>query len=210
MKIQPQSKLLMIGDSITDCGRDYGAKGEKALGNGYVRFVNETLKEEYPGFGIEILNKGISGNTILDLKRRWQRDVLNHAPDWLSILIGINDVWQQYDGWMPERNWVKIDEYERTYDELLKKTVPSLKGLILMTPYFLQLDKKHPMRIQMDEYSEVVRHYAQKYDAILVDTQAAFDAAMQNLDVNEFSNDRIHMNDRGHQILAAAFIKAVK
>ncbi|MCP4142594.1 MAG: SGNH/GDSL hydrolase family protein [Chloroflexi bacterium] len=207
MKIHPHSKLLMIGDSITDCGRIYE---NPPLGTGYVRFVDDALQKKYPQLEIEIINKGISGDTVRDLKKRWQRDVLDLNPDWLSIMIGINDVWQQIDSWLPQNEWVSIDEYERTLGELILGALPSLKGLILMTPYHLQPDKSDGMRAKMDRYGNVLREYAQKYDAVFVDTQALFDAVLKEMDATDLSEDRIHMNAAGHKILADAFLEAIE
>ena len=210
MKIQPKSKLVMIGDSITDCGRNYDPSySEEVLGDGYVRLVSDFLKSTYPESGIEIVNKGISGNTVRDLKKRWERDVLSLNPDWLSIMIGINDVWQQINDSLPPENWVLIEEYEHTLDELVAMAAPSLQGLVVMTPYVLNLDLSDEMRSKMDEYGQVVRKIAKKYDAIYVDTQAAFDQFLQNADAGEISDDRVHMNAVGHKVLADAFLQAI-
>ena len=210
MKIQPNSKVLMVGDSITDCGRNYDPSySEEVLGDGYVRFVSDFLKSTYPESGIEIINKGVSGNTVRNLKKRWQRDVLDLSPDWLSIMIGINDVWQQINDSLPSENWVLIEEYEQTLDELVAMAAPSLKGLILMTPYVLELDKSDEMRAKMDEYGQVVRKIAEKYDALFVDTQAVFDEVLQGMDAQALSDDRVHMNARGHQVLADAFLQVI-
>jgi len=99
MKIEPKTKLLMIGDSITDVGRarPIGEGRNDELGKGYVSFVDALLNSVYPQAAIRVINMGISGNTVRDLKARWQTDVLNLKPDWLSIMIGINDVWRQFD-----------------------------------------------------------------------------------------------------------------
>ena len=202
MKIQPNTKLVMIGDSITDCGRLSTPDG---LGDGYVRLVAAVLHDK----NIQVINRGISGNTVRDLKQRWQRDVLDLNPDWLSIMIGINDVWRQFDNWGTPEDWVLLDEYEETLDALIAQVLPSLQGLILMTPYFLELDKTDEMRAKMDVYGEVVRKIAKKYDVIFVDIQAAFDTFLQTRDATEISNDRVHMNAVGHQVLADAFLKAI-
>ena len=206
MRIQPHSKLIMIGDSITDCGRN----NEKPLGSGYVQIVRDLLSVADPQLGIQVINKGISGNTVRDLKNRWQRDVLDLNPDWLSIMIGINDVWQQMDNWMPRDECVSIAEYESTLDEILAEISPSLKRLILMTPYVLQPDISDPMRAMMDKYGGVMRKAAKKYDAIFINTQAVFDRALIEVDATDLSKDRIHMNRTGHTILARVFLKAIE
>ena len=203
MKIKKNSKLVMIGDSITDCGRFGTADG---LGEGYVRFVDVALRDEE----IKVINKGISGDTVRDLKARWQRDVLDLSPDWLSVMIGINDVWRQIDNWEPEENWILVDEYEQTLDELLGAVASSLKGLVLMTPYVLELEKGDEMRAKIDIYGQVVHKLAEKYDAIFVDTQAAFDEFLQTADASTISDDRVHMNAVGHQVLAKAFLAVIE
>ena len=209
MKIDPFSKLVMIGDSITDCGRNYRSTSEEALGNGYVRLVYGLLTATNPESRIQIVNSGIGGDTVRDLKKRWQRDVLDLKPNWLSIMIGINDVWQQFGGWLPEKEWVSTEEYDRTLGELIGATSPSLDGLILMTPYHLQFDTSDPLRVRMDCYGDVVRQYANKYGAIFINTQAVFDEVLINTAATDLSEDRVHLNTTGHMILARAFLKAI-
>src|SRR4051812_38576374 len=121
MRLEPAQKLLFIGDSVTDCER-VKPEGEglfAALGNGYVSYVDALLQAVYPEWGIRVVNKGISGNTVRDLKNRWQEDVMDQKPDWLSVMIGINDVWRQYDTPFI-RDWhVYLDEYEETLKQLV-------------------------------------------------------------------------------------------
>src|SRR5690348_8852462 len=95
LSISRQTKLLFIGDSITDCGR---ATDKDQLGSGYVRRVRDWLLAEDPVNCPAVINTGISGNRIVHLAKRWQRDVLDHKPDVVSIMIGINDVWHALGG----------------------------------------------------------------------------------------------------------------
>lgn len=99
MNIPPNSKLVMIGDSITDCDRTrpIGEGLFGAQGKGYVSLVDGLLTARYPAHRIRVVNMGTSGHTVRDLQGRWQTDVLDLKPDWLSILIGINDVWRHFD-----------------------------------------------------------------------------------------------------------------
>ena len=95
------------------------------------------------------------------------------------------------------------------YDSLLAATRPGLKGLILATPYFIEPDKKDPMRAMMDKYSAVVRKLAPKHDAILVDTQAAFDEILAVTPKEKLAGDRVHPNLIGHMVIARAFAQAL-
>ena len=99
LRLQKGEKLVMIGDSITDVGRARPigeGRADDALGRGYVMMVDALLGAVYPERLIRVINMGVSGNTTRDLKARWQTDVLDLKPDWLSIMIGANDVWRQY------------------------------------------------------------------------------------------------------------------
>ena len=77
--------------------------------------VDALMGAVYP-HGIRVINMGTSGNTVRDLKARWQRDVLDHKPDWLSIMIGINDVWRQFDSPRQVENHVGLEENQETLE----------------------------------------------------------------------------------------------
>lgn len=199
----------MIGDSVTDCNRvrPVGEGNADALGDGYVADINALLLATHPKQKIRITNMGISGNTVRDLAARWETDVLALKPDWLSVMIGINDVWRQFDA-LRQTDGVAPAEFARTYDALLVRTRPQLEGLVLMTPYYIEPLKTDAMRRRMDEYGVIVRQLAMKHAAWCVDTQAAFDRVLADHDSAVFSSDRVHPNRIGHMVLARAFLEA--
>ena len=212
MILKPDSKIVFIGDSITDAGRDKPGTGEGlfgAYGNGYVSLVNAMLFTLEPAKRYRVVNKGVSGNTIRDLKARWQADVLGAAPDYLSIMIGINDVWRQFDMPLVIEAGVPVEEYRDTLGELIEKTLPTIQGLILCTPYYIEANRDDAMRKTMDGYADAVRDAAKQHDAILVDTQAAFDRHLEHYHPNQLAWDRVHPNLTGHFILAKAWLDAV-
>jgi lysophospholipase L1-like esterase len=206
MKISLKNTMVMIGDSITACLRD--TTNPDDVGIGYVSFVDGLLTACYPSHHIRVLNRGVPGDTVRELKARWQTDVLDLHPDWLSVCIGINDVWQQFDGKHEGQSLVSLNEYEQILDELLANARPMLKGLILMTPYFIQLSGE-PMRTMMDKYGAAVRWLAEKHHAIFVDTQRVFDRAVEFLPVDSLATDGAHLTIAGHMILARAVLQSV-
>lgn len=212
MKIGKGEKLVMIGDSITDCGRTKPvAEGLfDPLGRGYVTMVDALLGAAYPQLGIRVVNMGTGGNQVRDLKARWQTDVLDLKPDWLSIYIGINDVWRRFDSPRQKEQHVRVEDFEATYDELLRQTRPNLKGLVLMTPHFIEPNRQDPMRACMDQFGEVVRKLAKRYDALLVDVQAAFDEMLRHLHPMTLAWDRVHPNQVGHMVIARTFLKTLE
>ncbi len=208
MKLTNQQTILFIGDSITDCGRTRPIGERDGLGEGYVAFADGLLSTWYPERQIRVLNTGISGDRVTDLDARWQTDMLDIAPDWLSIMIGINDVWRQFDR-LIDFNRVTIERYEKIYRKLLEQTRPFLKGLVLMSPYLIEPDLSDPMRRQMDEYGRVVERLAREFDAVFVDVQAAFDRHLAHRPAHSLCDDRVHPNKTGHMIIARAFLTAV-
>jgi lysophospholipase L1-like esterase len=211
MKLEQGQKLLFIGDSITDADRNKEVRdgGNGALGKGYVAFVDALLQSVYPELGIRTVNKGINGHTVRNLKDRWHEDVINHNPDWLSVMIGINDVWRQYDAPLIKEYHVYIEEYEETLKKLVKETRPQVKGLILMSPFYLESNEQDDMRRTMDQYGSVVKKIASENDCLYVDTQAALNKILKTIYPAALAWDRVHPNATGHMVMARAFLQVL-
>ena len=198
--------LLFVGDSITDCGRDRESGGTD-LGAGYVAQVQALLDAHHPEAKVRYLNTGISGNRVTDLEARWDVDVLAHQPDWVSVLIGINDVWRQFDNPLVEQ--VSLPAYSEKLQGLVERTLPQVQGMILMSPFFLETNIKEPMRELMDSYGAAARGIAERNELRFVDLQAAFNAWLAHNHTSLLCEDRVHPNAVGHNIIASAFLDAV-
>ena len=211
MKIQAKSKLVMIGDSITDCGRQrpIGEGYDGELGTGYVSLVHGLIEATYPQRQIGIMNMGISGNTSRDLEARWSPDLMDLKPDWVSIHIGINDIWRKLDHPEDLDNYIPTEDYQAAMGRMVGEAKAAGIKVVLMTPFLMENNKKDPMRQEVLVYGKICKEIAQKHQVIFVDLQAAFD---QFLDVNPaslLSGDRVHPNLVGHAIIAKAFLKAI-
>lgn len=210
--LQANQKLLFIGDSVTDGGRQRpnGEGLSDALGKAYPAFVDGLLETVYPERAIRVVNQGNSGNTVRDLAARWETDVFAHRPDWLSVCIGVNDVWRQFDQPRRAEIAVPLDEYEAVLSRLCRETRPALAGgLILMTPFYIEDNPADAMRSRMDAYGAVVRRVAGEMDALCVDTQVAFNRALKHRHSAALAWDRVHPNMAGQMILAKAFLDTV-
>lgn len=207
LKIQAGQTLLFTGDSITDCGRTYPLGAGSGLGDGYVALVQSLLAAQHPQTPVRILNTGISGNRVTDLQERWQNDILEHQPDWLAIMIGINDVWRQFDT-PDDPAPVTPQIFEATYRALLQRIPPTTQTL-LATPFLIEADPTDPMRQQMAHYGRIVKSLAGEFDLPCIDTQAAFNAYLQHRPAQSLAEDRVHPNQTGHTILAKAFLDSL-
>ena len=211
MLLEKNDTLLFIGDSISDYERKrpVGEGLFNALGHSYVACAGALLNCMYPELHLRVINMGVSGNQVRDLDARWQTDVMDLKPQWVSVLIGINDVWRQFDcPQMPETH-VSLQEYEETYARLIERTLPNVKGMILMSPYFMEPNRLDPMRVRMDEYGAIVRRLAEQYGLVFVDLQAAWDALFAHMHPCNIAWERIHPNQTGCMYIAKQLLAAV-
>ena len=80
------TRILCLGDSITDCGRLFSAD---PLGKGYVKQLSCLLHNTDHRFSIE--NRGIDGFTLERLLQNTDFWLESSDPDIVTVLIGIND-----------------------------------------------------------------------------------------------------------------------
>lgn len=204
-------KILFIGDSISDYerARPVGEGLFNAWGRSYVADAGSLLSCMYPEMHLRIVNMGISGNQCRDLEARWQTDVFDQNPDWVSVLIGINDVWCQFDSPEMKELHVAPEDFRACYERLIQATLPRVKGMILMTPYFMEPNTADPMRARMDEYGAIVKELAAKYRLTLVDLQAGWDKLFRHMHPMNIAWDRVHPNQIGCMYIARQFLAAV-
>lgn len=208
MIFQSGDRIVFAGDSVTDMGsaNPVGEGLNDSVGRSYVRIIENMLSAFYPEVMTRVTNSGISGNTSRDLLARWERDVLNLHPQWVSICIGINDVWRQFDTPALTERAVQPDEYERNLSAMLETLTGRVKGVFLMTPYYMEPCRADRMRVRMDEYGTVCRRLAQKYGCIFIDLQAMFDRYFTYRHSSYIAWDRVHPNQIGATLIAREFL----
>lgn len=193
-------KILFQGDSITDAGRN--RNDEKGLA-GYSLYVSEQLGKEH-----EYVNKGISGNRVADLLRRYDEDFLKIKPDLITVMIGINDVWRKYDSNLYE----SAEEFKAYYVELLdkiKKDLPKTK-IILIEPYLLPIPTKKHWRQDLIQLIDVVRELAKDYADGFIPLDGLFAKECFYRDWQEFSTDGVHPIVEGQKVIAKYVSEEIK
>lgn len=207
IELKRNVSIVFIGDSITDAGRLDPAY--RPFGYGYVHFVANYLLGKYPEYNLNIINTGISGNTIRDLNGRWERDCLDHKPDILSVLIGINDLWRQHTNRRDEA--VYLDEYELTYERLLSHVKEKYDcRLVLMEPFMFCNDTENPMYKTLKGFIAVVHNLTEKFDAVLVPLQESIDKKIKQVPQERFSDDMVHPYLWTHSWIAQRWLEATK
>lgn len=215
MLFNKNDTLIIAGDSVTDCGRTYDADlaGWGSFGDGYVGLINAFMTGLYPELSVRVINKGVNGNTVVDLKKRWQQDVLDLKPDVVSIMIGVNDVWRHFDGTFKREELVTPEIYRHTYEEIIEATLPSVRNLLIMGSFMVEPNTSDPMGKMVREYAAIAKELAIKYNLIYIDTQKRIDDFTTHLSSYIISQDRVHPYGvqgplPGHMILAKSFLDA--
>lgn len=207
--IQENDRILFIGDSITDVGRSRNFDGD--LGNGFPFLLAAELLHRYPKSNLNILNRGVSGDTLAQLKNRWEEDCLDLSPDLVTILIGVNDVWKSF-----EQNTTpsgeELEMFEKNYRYLLKSLAQRTDAkVVLMEPFLLPYPKDRiEWRKQLDPRIQIVRRVAKDYHAILVPLDGLLNAAGIVSDYQTYTGiDGVHPTLTGHAQIAKAWLDYV-
>ena len=203
--------ILFQGDSITDCQRIRDAKINMPahLGFGYPNLISGKLLFDHAGEDYQCINKGISGNRVVDLYARWKIDALNFKPDIISILIGVNDVWHEASN----QNGVEAERFETIYRMLLewtKKVLVDVK-FVIMEPFCLPSDVVCESFLpEVKLRAAAAKKVAAEFDAIFLPLQDKFDAATKLAPESYWLADGVHPTAAGHRLIADAWLEAAK
>ncbi len=205
-RIKDGTTVLFQGDSITDAGRNRDDPFD--MGSGYASTASSWFLAAYPHLDVEFLNRGISGNRIGDLMERWREDCLSLKPDWVSILIGINDCARRYDGADP----TPVSEFKARYHRLLEWTKRELNAdLILMEPFLLPIsEERRQWREDLDPKIHAVRELAREYQAVYVPLDGVFAQAASGRPVEFWAQDGVHPSPPGHSLIAQNWLAAME
>lgn len=211
--------ILFQGDSITDCcrSRDNDSFLAHKLGTGYPFLVAGTLDADEPG-QYDFYNRGVSGNRIVDVYARIKMDILNLKPDYMSILIGINDVWHEID----QKNGVDAPKFERMYGMLveeIKEALPDIRMMVL-EPFVLpgaatvstaqQPHRYETFRRQTELRAAAAKSVAQRYGLTFVPLMKLFDEAAERNAPDRLLADGVHPNPAGHELIKREWLRAFR
>lgn len=216
MLLSKNFKILFMGDSITDAG--VWSDPEKS-GNGYVRFIKDYLNSKYPEMGFEIVNKGIGGQRSIDLLERWQKDVIEEKPDFLSICIGTNDIWRQYDS---DLDVSTPEVFEQNLSEMLKMTKDHLDIPVILIeiqpfentclkmtewPFAKELYEKGGM--QVDQYNERVRALSAEYNTFYCPVNKVITNNRIKNPTIHYTHDGVHPNSTGIVMIGLCWLSSI-
>ncbi len=211
IKIKENEKFLCIGDSITDCGRIIQ---NFPLGNGYVKIFSEILISYFPEKNIEVINKGISGQTVYDLRARWEDDVIYHKPQWVSILIGINEVINKILGQSPDYKMHTPEKFIENYRYIIQRTKDKINSnIILLEPFYISKDTTDNLRKKtmdiLEQYRINVLKLSKEFSIPIIKLHDTFQNALLYYDADTFCPEPVHPNNTGHTLIAVSLFKEI-
>jgi acyl-CoA thioesterase I len=197
--------ILFQGDSITDCERD--RSDIASLGGGYPSVVAKLYHTLFPEAKVTFVNKGISGDRITNLLENYEEGLKAIRPDFLSILIGINDTWRRYDNNDP----TSAEDFEKNYRKLLtkvKKDLPECK-IIIIEPFVLNsLPDRASWREDLDPKIQVVRKLAKEFADYYIPLDGIYAKyEVEHYSCEQLAADGVHPTALGHSIIAAEYLK---
>lgn len=200
--------VLFVGDSITDCDSYNPVKHTRThMGYGYPMMAMAKIDFEEPE-KYTFLNRGISGNRIVDIYARMKKDILNLKPDYISILVGVNDVWHELD----DQNGVSAEKYERIYKMLVEEILQELPDvkMAIFEPYVLpgsctvsteeQPDRWENFSSEVAARGQAARRVAEAFNLPFVPIQEKF-SALNDAYPGHWTTDGVHPTRSGHEFL---------
>ena len=211
-RLKNNAVILFQGDSITDGNRGRNEDPNHIMGHGYAFSIASRIGADFPEKNYRFYNRGISGNKITDLEKRWQTDTLDLKPDVLSILVGVNDAASTVYNYQP---LITVEKYRAIYNKLLEQTRELYPDVIfvLCEPFILKVgkvaEKWELYQADIEKRRDIVKKLAEKFDAVFVPSQEVFNKACEKTSAEYWMWDGIHPTVAGHELLAREWLKQV-
>ncbi|MCM1260742.1 MAG: GDSL-type esterase/lipase family protein [Anaeroplasma bactoclasticum] len=201
MEIKKKSTILFLGDCIT--GADRNLEDPNDLGHGYVARINDALKN----YRIKIVNRGLDGNRTLHLLEQYEENVLQVQPDFITIYIGMNDVWHHYSRNIETSN-IAFEQQLRTLLEKIKQdlNVP----ILIIEPFIIDITPElTKMREELWQKVDIIRKLAREYASEYVALDGSFASACIKHEPTFYSIDGVHPTEEGHKFIARRWLRNV-
>lgn len=195
-------KLLFLGDSVTDAGRDF--ENDRELGHGYVKMIADQLGKE----DVTVINRGVSANRVADLHRRIEADALSLAPDVVTIMIGINDTWFSFSRWED----TSVTAFKEVYRVILSRIKEETNAeLVLMEPFVLTYpEDRKQWHGDLDPKIGAVRELAAEFGATLIPLDGLMNALAIKHGPTFLAEDGVHPTKAGHEAIASTWLEFTK
>ena len=202
MVISKNCRIVFQGDSVTDCGRDRSDFHSLA---GYSAMIGEYFKTFYPELGIELFNRGVSGDRVSDVEARLEADCIELNPDIVTLLVGINDVWRRYDSNLPR----SAEEFAAIYRRVLERLASETEAqIVIMEPFIIDADPAKRVYYEdlMPKILEL-RKLAAEFATDYIPLDSVFARKAMEREPVYYSQDGVHPTQPGNRVIALELLR---
>ena len=198
-RIEQGQTLVCLGDSITQADP------------GYVSLMAALIAAKYPVRDIQVINAGIGGHKAPDMQARLHRDVIAHRPDWVTVSVGINDVWHGLDG----PGGIPLEVYEPIVEQIVRTLQEETTAqVLLVSPTVISENPDAPANKTLAHYVAAMERIAVRRGTLLAPAHADFlrtlragQAASQDF---KMTTDGVHLNAVGNARLALTILETLQ
>jgi lysophospholipase L1-like esterase len=161
----------------------------------YPHLLRAGLSERFPHAVINVIVTAIGGENSERGAERFERDVLSHRPDLVTIDYGLND------------RRLGLERAEKSWRAMIEQAQAHGVKVLLLTPTPDIGAKWRDAGNPLQQHAAQIRKLAAEYHVGLVDSLAAFEAcANRGDDVQTLMSQSNHPNGKGHALVAAALL----
>ena len=177
-------RIVFLGDSIVD-------------GHTSLLLLAQALRQR-GGDQPVLVNAGIGGNTLKQMRERVERDVLSHNPDTVYVSAGVNDAHQGVTPEAFESDLLAVIDLLREHQ---------IKP-VLATPTLVAEDRPPEVQERLRAYVEIVKAVGSRCN---IPVSQAHEALVSLVAAGEtvLGDDGIHPNFAGHRGIARAMGEAL-
>lgn len=208
IEIKENSRVLFIGDSITDIKFNtrfyYKLKGARV----YALNVGKDIKAHCNG--AKVFYKGIASNRTYHVYDRLTKDCIALKPDVIVMLIGVNDAWENY---VPEQYPPLLRPMKAHMSEIYRRIKAELKDvqILYLMPFMIDtMEEKLPFHKVLDEFRADLKAMAQENGAEIIDLQEMFYEVQKEVEPKLLATDGIHPTNLGHKYISNAILKHIE
>jgi len=180
----------------------------------------------FPLQRVEFFNGGISGNVTTQVIDRFQKDILIHQPDFVVIMIGMNDVNRNLYRATPvtdpdtlTRRKRALDQYKKNLDSLVALCLMNGVTPVLQTPSIFDQTSVQPqpnylgVNDALKTCSSYIKEIAAKHHLKVIDYWTLMQSVNERIQKQDpaatvVSHDRVHPGGPGSLVMAYAFLRA--
>ncbi len=208
IKIKKDSKIIFVGDSITDPKFNFRMMKDIKGKNIYALQLKKIFKKHSRDIKVEI--KGIASNRTYHVYDRLTKDCISLKPDVIIMLIGVNDAWENY---VPEKYPPLVRPMEPHIREIYRRfraELPDAQILYIMPFMIDAVEEKFPFHKKLDEFREILKNVALENSAKVLDMQQVFYDAQKKILPKDLAIDGIYPTNLGHKVMADAILELIE